>query len=158
MSKIISQNHDINGGISIDTFTLSAKQAKFFTHARHMAEMSDFHRAPVGCVAVIGNKVVATGFSQQRTHPLQMRFNRYRDFNCQTNIEAKMHAEISMLASYQHMGIDWSKVDVYIYRLCRSRPHGLSCPCESCMAALTEAGVHRIFFSTDTGFDFIKVA
>ncbi|MDD3022237.1 MAG: hypothetical protein PHX61_14865, partial [Alphaproteobacteria bacterium] len=61
------------GGITISPpFILSPRHKRFFAHARHMAEMSDFHRAPVGCIAVIGNKVVATGFSQHKTHPLQM--------------------------------------------------------------------------------------
>ena len=120
--------------------------------------MSDFRRAQVGCVAVIGNKVVATGFSQHRTHPLQQYYNRYRDFGGQTDVAAKQHAEISMLASFQHMGIDFSKADVYIYRMCRSREFGMARPCESCEAALREAGVHRVFYSTDTGFESIKLA
>lgn len=71
-----------------------------------MAEMSDFYRAPVGCIAVIGNKVVATGFSQHKTHPLQMRYNKYRGFNSQVDIEHKMHAETHLLAAAQHLPID----------------------------------------------------
>lgn len=123
-----------------------------------MAEMSDFHRAPVGCIAVIGNKVVATGFSQQRTHPMQQHYNRYRDFPYQQNIEAKLHAEIAMLSSFRHFDIPWSKADVYIYRICRSRPHGIAAPCESCAMALADAGIKRVFYTTDDGFEFLKIA
>jgi len=123
-----------------------------------MAEMSDFKRAQVGCVAVIGNKVVATGFSQQRTHPMQDYYNRFRDFRGQKNISAKLHAETSMLASAQHMNIDWTRVDVYIYRLCRSREHGLSLPCPACYELLRRAGVRNVFFSTDTGFECLRIA
>lgn len=148
------------GGISIDTdtFTLTAKHRKFFMHARHMAEMSDFYRAPVGCVAVIGNKIVATGFSQQRTHPMQRYYNRYRDFHYQQNVDSKLHAEIAMLSSFRHFEISWGKADVYIYRICRSRPHGIAAPCESCARALADFGVKRVFFSTNDGYDFLKIA
>lgn len=138
--------------------TLTAKQKKYFRYARHMAEMSDFKRAQVGCIAVIGNKVVATGFSQQRTHPMQDYYNRFRDFGGQKNICAKLHSETSLLASSQHLHIHWSKADVYIYRICRSRPHGLAKPCASCREMLHRAGVRNIFFSTDDVFDFLKLA
>ena len=124
-----------------------------------MAEMSDFKRARVGCVAVIGNKIVATGFSQQRTHPMQDHYNQFRDFNGQKNVDAKLHSEIAMLSSVQHIdGIDWSKADVYIYRLCRSRPHGISKPCEACAAALSDAGVRNVYYTTDEGFYHLRIA
>lgn len=76
---------------------MTARQIKNFAHARHMAEMYDFKRARVGCVAVIGSRVIATGFSQHRTHPLQDHYNRRRDFRGQTNVAAKLHAETAML-------------------------------------------------------------
>jgi len=63
-----------------------------------------------------------------------------------------------MLASVQHLEIDWSKVDVYIYRICRSREQGLAKPCPSCEMALREAGVKNIYYTTDYGFDFLKIA
>lgn len=147
-----------NGDDQISIFTFTAKHERFFAHARHMAEMSDFKRARVGCVAVIDGRVVATGFSQQRTHPMQEYYNQFRDFHGQKNISAKLHAEISMLCSVQHMdGIDWHKADVYIYRMCRSRLSGLAKPCSACEAALRSVGVHNVFFSTDKYFDLLKL-
>jgi deoxycytidylate deaminase len=122
-----------------------------------MAEMSDFHRAPVGCVAVIGNKVVATGFSQQRTHPMQRYYNRFRDFNGQTNITAKLHAECAMLSSFRHLNIEFSKADVYIYRICRSRDAGLAKPCLSCEMALRSAGIKNVYYTSDDGFCHDKI-
>lgn len=122
-----------------------------------MAEMSDFKRAKVGCVAVIGKKVVAAGFSQNRTHPMQEHFNIYRDFCGQKNIESKTHSEIHMLAAARHMNICWSKADVYIYRICSSRQHGIALPCDACMKALREFGIKNVYYTTDTGYDYIKI-
>lgn len=124
-----------------------------------MAEMSDFRRAQVGCVAVIGNRVVATGFSQQRTHPMQDYYNQFRDFRGQKDVCAKLHAEMAMLISVQHLsGINWSKAHVYIYRLCRSRPAGISKPCPACTAALASVGVRHVHYTTNDGFAHIKIA
>ena len=121
--------------------------------------MSDFKRARVGCVAVIGNKIVATGFSQQRTHPMQDYYNQFRNFRGQKNVDAKLHSEIAMLSSVQHIdGIDWSKADVYIYRLCRSRPHGISKPCEACSRALADYGVRNVYYTSDSGFEYLRIA
>lgn len=137
---------------------MTARQRRNFLHARHMAEMSDFRRARVGCVAVIGGRVIATGFSQHRTHPLQDHFNRYRDFRGQQNVAAKLHAECAMAASVRHFPIDWAKVDVYIYRVCVSRQHGIAFPCPACETMLREMGVRRIFYTTDTGYECFKVS
>jgi hypothetical protein len=41
----------LQGGISIDTFTLTAKNKKFFTHARHMAEAGGDHLVADYCNA-----------------------------------------------------------------------------------------------------------
>jgi deoxycytidylate deaminase len=123
-----------------------------------MAEMSDFKRARVGCVAVVGNKIVATGFSQQRTHPMQDYYNRFRDFRGQKNVCAKLHAECAMLASSQHTSINWAKADVYIYRICKSRPFGNSKPCQSCEKAMKFFGIKNIYHSTDEWFEHLRLA
>ncbi len=136
----------------------TARHEKFFAHARHMAQMSDFRRARVGCVAVINGRVVATGFSQHRTHPMQQYYNRYRDFDGQANVAHKLHGEAAMLFTHRHLRIDWSKADVYVYRLCRSRAHGLAKPCAACEMALRAAGVRKIFYTTDTGFELLRIA
>ena len=122
-----------------------------------MAEMSDFKRAQVGCVAVIGNKVVATGFSQQRTHPMQDYYNRFRDFHGQKNVSAKLHAEIAALCQIHSLGIDASRVDLYIVRKCKSREYGMARPCAACMAAIKEFGIKNLFYSTDDGLVFEKL-
>lgn len=122
-----------------------------------MAEMSDFKRAQVGCVAVIGSKVVATGFSQQRTHPMQDYYNRFRDFHGQKNINAKLHAEISALAQLERMNIDTSRVDLFIYRKCKSRESGMARPCAACMAAIREYKIKNLFYSSDAGLVYEKL-
>lgn len=156
--NITPENHHLNGGIPIAISTLTAKQRKFFSHARHMAEMSDFHRAPVGCIAVIGNKVVATGFSQQRTHPMQQHYNRYRDFDGQKNIIAKLHAEMVVVSQLKNKSIDFSKISIYIYRVCRSRDCGISRPCGACMMAIKNIGIKNVFYTTDFGYAHERIA
>ena len=95
----------------MDNFIFTARHEKFLPMRVTWHRMSDFRRARVGCVAVINGRVVATGFSQHRTHPMQQYYNRYRDFDGQANVAHKLHGEAAMLFTHTEPG-DWSKADV----------------------------------------------
>jgi deoxycytidylate deaminase len=140
-------------------FDFTPRHIRFFTHARHMAEMSDYTRCPIGCIAVYKNKIIGCGFNSHRTHPLQQQYNQYRNFgNNAGNALAKIHSEIAVISQIQNLGIDYSKVELYIYRKCKSRDCGIARPCEGCLRAILELGIRRIFFTTDTGLSFEKLA
>lgn len=132
-------------------FDFTPRHLRFFSHARSMAEMSDYTRCPIGCIAVYKNRIIGCGFNSHRTHPLQQQYNQYREFgNNAGNALAKIHAEISVVSQIQHMeNIDFSKVELYIYRKCRSREHGLARPCSGCLKAITEIGIKKVFYTSD---------
>jgi hypothetical protein len=61
---------------------------KFFNHAKNMSLMSDYHinspphntkrskaKFQVGCIAVYGNKILSTGFIEERKTPLSIFIN-----------------------------------------------------------------------------------
>ena len=43
-------------------------------------------------------------------------------------------------------------VSVYVYRICKSRDHGLARPCSACYAAIRDAGITRVAYTTDYGY------
>ena len=54
---------------------------EFFEAARRCAEQSDYNgasSAKIGAVAVFRRTIIARGHNQNKTHPLQQRYNIYR--------------------------------------------------------------------------------
>lgn len=139
---------------------MTTKNIRFFNLAKRMAEMSEYARAPTGCVAVYKNKVVATGVNQLKTSPLQARYNKYRKFDKGNGVYIKpaIHAEMHCLAQLMHMDVPVHKVEFYVYRACRSREHGTARPCPACMMALKEFGIQKVYYTTDSGFCYESIA
>lgn len=151
--------------MSSDSHSLLARDYKFFEQARRTALQSDF-KTKIGAVAVYGGKVIASAASSEKTSPLQMKYNRFRDFaiDC-ADCLPKVHAEIALVNKLRKMdGVDFKRVTVYIFRICKSREMGMARCCPGCMKALEDLGVRMIAYSTDRGFakewigvDFKKV-
>ena len=128
---------------------------RYFDKARQVAYISDYYKTHIGCVAVYKGNIIGVGCNCNKTHPIQKRSNRYRkqsDF-----MLPKLHAEINCLNSIRNMDINFSKVKLYIYRIRKDRPFGLSRPCPSCMAAIKDIGIKDIFYTTNDGFVHEKI-
>lgn len=131
---------------------------KFFEMARKEAEKSDFDSFKLGCILSYKKHVIGRGHNSNKTSPKQKKYNRYRQFKKGPKaIKHSLHAEIDSLNSVPYplaQSIDWSKVDVYIYRISPGKALGIgmarSCP--ACMAALKDKGIKKIYYTTDTGF------
>lgn len=50
------------------------------------------------------------------------------------------------------MDLDWSKVNVFVYRVKKDGGKGMARPCKACEAMLKNMGIKEIYYSTDTGF------
>jgi len=131
--------------------SLMARDYKFFEAARKAAQESTF-KVHVGAVGVYRGKVVASAASQEKTHPMQKEWNRYRPFRQIGTCLPKIHAEIGLLAKLKKMNIPLGDVKVYVYRVCKSREHGYARPCPACYHALMAAGVRVCYYTTDIGY------
>lgn len=130
---------------------LLTREYKFFNAAKKAAEQSDF-KVHVGAIAVYKRKIIASAASQNKTHTLQKIYNgKYRNFSQIGLSLPKVHAEIALLVKLKRMDVPMRDVSVYIYRTCKSRESGLARPCAACFAALREAGIRSIGYSTDVG-------
>lgn len=133
---------------------LLARDYKFFEAAKRAAEESDF-KVHVGAVAVYQGRVIASAASLEKTHPMQKMYNsRFREFNQVGLSLPKMHAEIGLFAKLKKMEIPMHDVSVYVYRICKSREHGLARPCPACRAALKEIGIRKFYYTLDDGYAF----
>lgn len=123
---------------------------KYFAKARQAAMVSDYYKIHIGCIAVYQGTIIGIGCNCNKTHPAQKFYNKYRK---QSDLMLpKLHAEISCLNSIRHLDINFSKVKLYIYRIRKDQPYGLSRPCPSCMAAIKDLGIRDIYYTTNDGY------
>ena len=119
---------------------------KYFDVAQSISKLSNFHKSSTGCVVVYKKQIISTGYNQVKTHPIQYKYNKYR-FNEETDRHC-VHAEIDALSKIRHYTIDWSKVDVYVYREHRKTSElMLSRPCKSCMKFIEELKIKHIYYT-----------
>ncbi len=69
----------------------------------------------------------------------------------------KLHDEINCTNSIRHLDINFSKVKLYIYRIRKDQPFGLSRPCHSCMAAIKDLGIKDIYYTTNNGYAYKRI-
>lgn len=138
---------------------LGKRDRKAFQIAKDIASHSDFKTFHVGCVLVYRNHVIGAASNSTKTHPLQKRYNKkYRTFKKgKKPILDSLHAEIAALASVEYtvdQSVNWKDVKVYVYRICKGKKtgKGMARPCPSCLAALKDKGIRKIYYTTEEGF------
>ena len=114
----------------------------FLRLARNVSFHSN-HRVRIGAVIVKNGKPVSVGFNKLKTHPMYTRVNHRRAKYIQS-----LHAEMSALISAR---TDVSGATIFVYRERRDGSRGNAKPCPVCQMLLAEAGVKKIYFSTDNG-------
>lgn len=103
-------------------------------YATQAARMS-VHNRRVGAALMFGPKLVAIGWNNDRTHPLQDTYN------------SMQHAELNCLIGLHKLDI--TKGVLYIVRLLRDDSRAMSKPCESCTRFLKAVGIRKVYYSYD---------
>ena len=133
---------------------------RFFKFARQASLKADYRscgrsNAPaIGGIAVWKGSIVAEAWNTNKTSPLQAKYNYYRYHN--ESLPAKCHCETQLIQRLRWKfgeNLDWSRVDIYLYREYKDGSLALSRPCTSCIHMLKdEFGIKRIFYTTPDGF------
>lgn len=133
---------------------LTRSDYKYFMKARQAATISNYKNIHVGCVAVYQGNIIGIGYNCNKTHPSQKYYNKYRscDYSRTGELLPKLHAEIKCINSIRNLDIHFHKVKLYIYRIRKNQPFGLSRPCPSCMAAIQNIGIRDIYYTSDHGY------
>lgn len=129
---------------------MTKNDLRYFVKARKIASVSDYSKTHIGCIAVYQNSIIGMGCNTNKTHPIQKHYNKYR--KASDIMLPKLHAEISCVNSIRHLDINFEKVKLYIYRIRKDQPFGLSRPCPSCMAAIKDLGIRDIYYTTNDGY------
>ena len=128
---------------------------KYFKKAHMVTGVSDYKNQHVGCVAVYHGQIIGLGCNCNKTHPMQQFYNKYRIQ--EDSMLPRLHAEINCINQIKHLDINFSKVKLYIYRIRKDQPFGLSRPCPSCMAAIKNLGIRDIYYTTNDGYSYERL-
>lgn len=112
-------------------------KTKFFDVARVASKHSDHPAHRLGAVIVRGNKIISVGFNKNKTHTKS------------NHAWKRLHAELSAIIKAKQ---DITNCSIYVYRETKNGDLGMARPCESCMEAIREAGINKIFYSTPHGY------
>lgn len=128
----------------------------FFEEARRCSLKSDYVGASdvkIGAVAVFRRTIIARGCNRNKTHPLQERYNIYR-YNMHSNhyYPSKMHAEMELISKIRYLDINFSEVEIYVYRETKDGRKAMAKPCLACESALRELGVKRVYYTGNNSY------
>lgn len=129
---------------------MTNKDMVFFNAAKEVSKLSDYPRHHIGCVFVLKNRIISSGYNSNKTSPLQRKYNQYR-FSVDT--PHKLHSETSALIPLLKMkDIDFAHIKVYLYREHANGTLALSKPCESCRKMLIDNGIKHIYYTIEGGY------
>jgi len=138
---------------------------RMFQAACAEAEKSDYERFHIGCIITYKNKIIGAGHNSNKSHPMQRKYNRrYRKFNCTEGqyIHDSVHAEIAAINSISYatgIQVDWSRVKVFVYRICNGKEfgYGNAKPCPACTQAIRDLGIKSVYFTDDDGYAYLEL-
>lgn len=125
---------------------------KWYEHAEEASKLSTYERVNIGAAIVKGNYLVAIGYNQPKTHPRQAELNRvHREYESESHY---LHAEVHALISSGREDI--TGADIYIFRRDRNNKLAMCKPCKVCRAALKAAGISRVYYTNENGYEFYE--
>lgn len=119
--------------------------------AATIAENSTHDRVKIAAVIVNGNYMIASGWNQKKSHPLQAKYNVLRNLECQNFIHAEIHALVRSGRA------DVEGADLYVYREDKAGEMANCKPCAACTKAIEDAGIGRVYYTTEDGVDYYDV-
>ena len=127
-----------------------------FKIAKECSMNSDYSgcgSARIGTVVVYKGTVLAKGWNSNKTHSTQAHFNKVRYKNTGNHyLPDKIHSEVMALTKIKYLDIDFSKVEVYIYREFKNGKMAMCRPCPACMKMIKEMGIRTIHYTTEDGY------
>ena len=130
----------------------------YFSKSKSVSFLSDFKQVHIGCVAVYKKQIIGVGYNTNKTHPIQMKYNKYRDLEWNgIQPKAKLHAELMCLLNIKDLNIDFTKVKIFIYREDKNGHLASSKPCNACMRAIKDYGIKDIYYTINNGYNYEKI-
>ncbi len=118
--------------------------------AKSVSETSEHHKTHIGAVVVQSHNILSVGVNTLKSHPIQARYNHYRDFPTET-IRHCLHAEMGAVLRAERLSENLSSATLYIYRENKKGKLAMCRPCPACMKKIKEVGIRKLVYTTDSG-------
>jgi tRNA(Arg) A34 adenosine deaminase TadA len=105
------------------------------------------------------NKVVSFGVNSDKTSPMQKMYRTRTELKNIENFIDKEHAEINCLRKCEpFLDINWQKAELVIISKRCDNTFRLARPCDTCMLAVKDYGIHKLFYTNrDNGFSYEEI-
>lgn len=128
---------------------LSKKTKKYADLAKRIADQSVYPDFKHGAVLVKGSVVINASCNKSGFNSFGARF-RKKEYGTAT-----LHAELGAI-----LNVERSKTEgatIYVVRVNKRGEKRLSKPCHMCEAAMEHCGVKRVVYSTNGGYEVMKL-
>ena len=130
---------------------ISNKISRWYESMLHKAaslgQLSDVPTYKIGSILVFKKSVLATGYNKQKSHPLQQKYNQFReDYKRRGSF---VHAEIDCLKNMR----DVPKGSIlFIGRNDMQGNPAICRPCEACLCLISLYNITEIVYNTPSGY------
>jgi deoxycytidylate deaminase len=129
---------------------ITKTERSFFNAAKAVSELSDHPQYKLGCVVVLGHRIVSSGKnSHTKCHALQAKLDKEM-FGCECR--GLLHSEVDALRPLINNNVDLSRASVYVYRQHKNGTLGLAKPCPRCMKLIKQCGIKKVYYTTEGGY------
>lgn len=132
------------------------KDFHFFDVAKAVSKIDrEFpkNRYKIGAIITDKNKIISVGYNQQKTNPIQKKYNKFRPYIV---YNPYIHAEIHAILNSKKDSL--KGCSIYTYRETKDGKISNSRPCEACMELIKKMGIKKICYTTKDGYciEYIK--
>jgi len=120
--------------------TITSTMETGFRLARSASKLSTHDQFKVGAAIMKKRRPVSVGANLVKTHPVFADGDRWYT----------IHAEMKALLAAE-MPIAWC--DIFVYRATARDELAMARPCDECLKVLAEAGIRRVYYTTEDGYD-----
>ena len=149
--------HSTTSNFNMSNF--SKKIYSYFDIAKKASLESDHDRFNIGAIVVYNGKIISTGFSSNKSHPLQMRLNEFRLFSpsCTFIHNHSIHAEVMAITNASKIlsENEFKNIKLFVYRTVKKTGlYGMCRPCKGCMELINRKKIKHIYYTTDVGYAY----
>ena len=118
-------------------------KTKYFKLAKSLSYTSDYEQHKLACIITKKNRIISLGVNKRRTHPKSL--TRYNF----------IHAELAAVLGVSRETLKGTTA--YVYRERKDGTIASSKPCPHCEQVLREAGIKKVYYTTENGYGEMKL-
>lgn len=136
---------------------ITAKDTLYFNLAKAVAKLSHHEKHRIGSVLVKGNDILAVGFNTLKSHPVQMRYNAYRNMKGKAFNNHSLHSEIACILKVKNK-TKLKGAILYSIRIRRNGTVGIAKPCPACYNFIKdETPICDVYYSAESDYAYTQI-